>query len=92
MSVQIRIPAAAMLSAGWVRTLVDVPEYVYPDDHTGDPVYVPGDTYPVWEKDGVALRSLFTVNGDFLADCRDGGHNRRLFQRLGLLKLPHSFE
>lgn len=92
MSVQIRIPAAAMAAAGWTSTLVDVPERVVPCDHTGDPVYIPGWVYFVWEKNGTTLDALFASNRDFRADCRDGGHNYRLFTKLGLLKLPHSFE
>ena len=89
MGMQITIKASDMLAAGWTFAHTVEEERVVPCDWTGDPVYIPGDSWTMWSRasDGAQVRGYLSAN--FRADCRYGGHNEALFERLGLLALPH---
>ena len=90
MGVQITIKAADMAAAGWSVKHTVEEDRVIDLGEGGWPEIVPGDAWSTWTRasDGAQVRAHY--GDDFVADCRPGGHNEELFERLGLLKLPHS--
>ena len=92
MGVQITIKAADMAAAGWVATHTVQPDREVDMGDGGYPEIIQGDAWTTWNRpsDGVQIRTYYVQSGDFFADCRSGGSNEELFERLGLLKLSHS--
>lgn len=90
MSTQLVINANDMRTAGFISTHTVEEDRVVPDDWTGDPVHISGECWTTWSRasDGAEVRGRY--GADFRADCSYGGHNEALFDRLGLLALPHT--
>ncbi len=92
MGVQITIKATDMVAAGWTVTHTVQPDREVDLGEGGYPETIQGDAWSTWTRpsDGAEVRAYYLPSGDFFADCRSGGSNEELFERLGLLKLPHS--
>lgn len=85
MGTQISITSKVMVAAGWKEEEVGR-QYVELD---GDGEERVGYHYvSVFTKDNCQLTSY--CNGSFFADCKEGGQNKALFQKVGLFDLPHS--